>query len=105
MVGAGKVKTEARSYIVKNKNDSLFVAELAYGLPVFGRGNLVVLEIAVVIGLSDKAGNIAVVIVISLLKSVKVKPGNDNIVGNIFGSDSGIVNLLSPLKIAVIIAF
>ena len=46
----------------------MIVAELADGLPIFLVGNLVILEIAVVVGLSDKAGNVSVALIISLLK-------------------------------------
>ena len=104
MVGACNIKTEACSYIVKNKNHSVIIAELTNSLPIFLCCTLVILKVTVVIRLRDKTCNIAVASVISLLKRINIKPRNYNIVCNLFGKNTRIVFLLRPLEIAVIIA-
>ena len=38
------------------------------------------------------------------LKSLKIKPRNNNVVCNLFGKNAGIVYFLTPLEVAVIIA-
>jgi hypothetical protein len=98
------VKTETRSYVVEDKNYAVVVAPFSYARPVLGIGRDVVVEVAVVIRLSDKTCNIAVVLIIELLQCVNVKPGCNKIVTDVLGKNAGIVNLLSPLEVAVIVA-
>ena len=104
MVGAGDVETEACAYVVEDKNYAVIVAPLADALPVFLVGGNVVVEVAVVIGLSDKTCDVAVVVVVKLLKCGDVKPRSYEVVANVLGKNTGIVDLLRLLEVAVIIA-
>ena len=81
----------------------MLIAEFTYRLPVILGCTLVILEVAVIIRLSNKSGNIAAALVISLLKRFKIKPRNNNIILNFFRKNTGIVNLLSPLEITVLV--
>ena len=104
MVGAGYIKTEARSYVVEDKNHTVIVAELTNSLPILLGGTAVVVEVAVIVRLSYEACNVAVASVVSVLKSLKIKPRNNNVVCNLFGKYAGVVYFLTPLEVAVIIA-
>ena len=105
MIRTCKIKSEACAHIVKDKHHSVLVAEFTNCLPIILGGTFIILKVAVIIRLSNKAGNIAAACVISLLKCIKIKPRHNNIVCNLFGKNTWIVYLLRPLEIAVIISF
>ena len=67
MVAALKVKTEACSYIVKDKNYAVIVTPFTHAIPIFLICGNIVVEITVVVRLSDKTCDVAVVFVIELL--------------------------------------
>ena len=104
MVRARNIKTEACTYVVEDKNYAVVVAPFPYARPVFLVCGNVVVEITVVIRLSDKTCDIAFVLVIEFLKSVKVKPRSNKVMTYVLGKNTGIVNLLRPLEVAVIVA-
>ena len=81
----------------------MIVAELTNSLPILLGGAAVVIEVTVIVRLSYETCNVAVASVVSVLKSLKVKPRNNNVVCNLFGKYAGVVYLLAPLEVAVII--
>ena len=104
VVGALQIQTEAGAHVVENKDHALFVAEFADRLPVFFGGDFVVFEVAVVIRLGDQAGNVAVAGIVSVFERLEVKPRHNHVVGNVFRQNTGVVDFLCPLEVAVIIA-
>lgn len=89
MVGAGYIKTEASSYVVKDKNHTVIVAELTNSLPILLGGAAVVVEVAVIVRLSYEACNVAVASVVSVLKSLKINHGTTTLFATSSGSMPG----------------
>ena len=74
MVTTCKIKTEATTNVVDDKNDTVLCAKLSYFLPEASVGEVVVEEVTVVVGLSDKSRNLALVFLKNLLEALDIIP-------------------------------
>ena len=95
MVATCKVKTEAATNVVNNKNDFVLCAKLTNLFPEAVNGEGVIVEVTVIVRLSDYSGNFAFVFCKKSLEVFNVIPGSVKIVCNIFRSNTGIVNFLN----------
>ena len=105
VIGTFDIDTEARAHVVDNKNYAVFVADFAYFLPVSGGGKFVIAEVAVLIGLGNKARNLSVVLFAQRFELLGMIPFDIEVIAYVLFDYARISEFLRPGRYAVIPAF
>lgn len=104
MIRARKIESEARADVVNYEDRSVFGAHFTHRLPETVGGEHVVHKITVHIGLGNNRRDLALVFFEDGFERVEVVPIDVNIVHNVLGNDTGVVDLLRPGRDAVVIS-